>query len=126
MVKLLINCKSHDIAGLVFKLKNKNLDIIEEKEKCIEQYEEFIVDSLFKKIVPTFCQDIIALIVHLKIEKFNKYNEKVFNIYKTSKYNNFESYFQKAQYKINIIYTFSKMTETIFEEKKIQKINLGI
>ena len=108
MVKLLINCKSHDIAGLVFKLKNKNLDIIEEEEKCIEQYEEFIVDSLFKKIVPTFCQDIIALIVHLKIEKFNKYNEKVFNIYKTSKYNNFESYFQKAQYKKILYILFLK------------------
>ena len=123
--KLLINCKPHDIAGLVFKLKNIYPDIIKEKEKGIEQYEEFIVDSLFKKIVPTFCQDIIASIVHSKIEKFNKYNEKVFNIYKTSKYNNFESYFQKAQYKKNIIYTFSKMTETIFEEKKIYKNKFG-
>ena len=123
--KLLINCKPHDISGLVFKLKNKNPEIVKEKEKGIEQYEEYITDYIFKKIVPTFCQDIIASIVHSKIEKFNKYNEKVFNIYKTSKYNNFESYFQKAQYQKNIIYTFSKMTETIFEEKKIYKNKFG-
>ena len=121
--KLLINCKPHDIAGLVFKLKNSNPDMI--KEKGNEKYEEYIVDSIFKKIVPTFCQDIITSIVYAKIEKYNQYNEKVFNIYKSSKFNNFETFFQKAQYKKNIIYTFSKMTETIFEEKKIFKNKFG-
>ena len=90
--KLLINCKPHEIAGLFFKLKNENNnDIIKEKGK--EKYEEYMVNSIFKKIVPTFCQDIIASIVYSKIEKFNQYNEKVFNIYKSSKYNNFETFF---------------------------------
>ena len=121
--KLLINCKPHDIAGLVFKLKNENPEII--KEKGNEKYEEFMVDAIFKKIVPTFCQDIIASIVHSKIEKYNQYNEKVFNIYKSSKYNNFDSFFQKAQYQKNIIYTFSKMTETLFEEKIVYKNKFG-
>ena len=122
--KLLINCKPHDIAGLLFKLKNENQnDIIKEKGK--EKYEEYMVNSIFKKIVPTFCQDIIASIVYSKIEKFNQYNEKVFNIYKSSKYNNFETFFKNVQYKKNIIYTFSKMTSTVFEEKKIFKNKFG-
>jgi hypothetical protein len=122
--KLLINCKPHDIAGLLFKLKNENQnDIIKEKGK--EKYEEYMVNSIFKKIVPTFCQDIIASIVYSKIEKFNQYNEKVFNIYKSSKYNNFETFFKNVQNKKNIIYTFSKMTSTVFEEKKIFKNKFG-
>ena len=121
--KLLINCKPHDIAGLVFKLKNENPDIV--KEIGNERYEEFMVDSIFKKIVPTFCQDIVASIIHSKIQKYNIFNEKVFNIYKTSKYNNFDSFFQKAQYQKNVIYTFSKMTETLFEEKKVYKNKFG-
>ena len=122
--KLLINCKPHEIAGLFFKLKNENNnDIIKEKGK--EKYEEYMVNSILKKIVPTFCQDIMASIVYSKIEKFNLYTEKVINIYKASKYNNFEAFFKNMQSKKNVIYTFSKMTANVFEEKKIFKNKFG-
>jgi len=53
--KLWINCKPYDNAGLLFKLKNENMDdIIKEKGK--EKNEEYMINSIFKKIVPTFCK----------------------------------------------------------------------
>ena len=106
--KLLINCKEHQIESLIFKIKNdlkhKNRKINEElddpnlvKDK---RYEENIVIEIFKKIVPTFCQDIIASILNSNLpQEYNKYQEIILDIYKQCKYDNFNTYFRKLSSK---------------------------
>ena len=125
--KLLINCKEHQIESLIFKIKNdlkhKNRNINEElddpnlvKDK---RYEENIVIEIFKKIVPTFCQDIIASILNSNLpQEYNKYQEIILDIYKQCKYDNFNTYFRKLSSKKSVVYTFSKSTESILEEER--------
>ena len=128
--KLLVNCREHQIESLIFKLKNdlikKNNKEKEEKQdnNSLEsgKYEETMIKEVFNKIVPTFCQDIIASILNSNLPKeYNKYNDLVLEIYKQCKYDNFDEYFQKLPSKKNVIYTFSKSTENILEgDKQIQ------
>ena len=107
--KLLINCKQHNIEGLIFKIKNDKNKNEEWINKSILEYEENIIKKVFEKIVPTFCQDIIASMMTSKIDqKYNRIKDTILEIYKKSNYNNFESFFQKIESKKNIIYTFSK------------------
>ena len=115
--KLLINCKQHDIEGLIFKIKNDNPKLL--NDKGTNEYESFIIKEVFKKIVPTFCQDIIVSLMSSNISiKYNQFNEIIFDIYKKNSYNNFSSFFKSITLRKNIIYTFSKMTENLFEENK--------
>ena len=122
--KLLINCKQHDIEGLIFKIKTDNPAIL--KDKGTKDYENYIINEIFKKIVPTFCQDIIASIKYSNMNiKYSQYNELIYNIYKKTQYSNFTSFFRNIQQRRNIVYTFSKITENIFEEKKIIENKFG-
>ena len=124
--KLLINCKQHNIEGLIFKIKSElkndnNLD------KDAQEYETYIINEVFKKIVPTFCQDIMASLMSIKLDqKYKQMSDLVIEIYKKSQHNNFESFFQKIKLKKNIIYTFSKITEDIFDEEKNLENQFGI
>ena len=116
--KLLINCKQHNIEGLIFKIKNDRKNKNEELNANSPEYEDNIIKEVFKKIVPTFCQDIIASMITSNIEqKYNRIKEIILEIYKKSNYNNFESFFKKIESRKNIIYTFSKSTENLFEEE---------
>ena len=106
--KLMINCERHSIEGLIYKIKTE-----ESTEK-----ESKIVKVIFEKIVPTFCQDIIASIISSKMnKKYQDYNDMVLKIYQKNKCVNFESFFTKVKKRRNIIYTFSKITEEIIGEK---------
>ena len=123
--KLLINCKQHDIEGLIFKIKKDNPNIL--KQKGTIEYESLMIKEVFNKIVPTFCQDIIVSLKYSKISnKYSQLNEIVFDIYKKSVYNNFASFFQKINSQKNIIYTFSKANENIFEDNQSIKNIYGI
>jgi len=114
--KMLINCKLHNIEGLIFKVKNDNINN-EYFQGEHPDYEINLIKEVFKKIVPTFCQDIIASIISSNLNrKYNKFNEIVLNIYKNYHFNNFQSFFEKIKEKRNIIYTFSKITENLFNE----------
>ena len=74
--------------------------------------------EIFKKIVPTFCQDIIASIISSNIDKkYDEISELITKIYRESRYNNFYSFFENIKSMRNIIYTFSKITEIIFNEE---------
>ena len=123
--KLLINCKQHNIEGLIFKIKN---DQIKNKNNLNnENYEIFIIKEVFKKIVPTFCQDIIASMLSINFDQnYKQMNDLIIDIYKESQYNNFESFFEKIHLKKNIIYTFSKITEEYFNEEKNIENKFGI
>ena len=124
--KLLINCKFHDIEGLIFKIKNDKGNEEWIKKDDLE-YEKKMINEVLKKIVPTFCQDIIASMLYSNIEqKYNEIKNEILDIYKNSKHNNFESFFKKIEKRKNIIYTLSKSTENLFEEEdKIIKNKFG-
>ncbi len=122
--KLLINSKQHNIEGLIYKIKNEknNDNLINE-----QNYEMFMIKEVFKKIVPTFCQDIIASMMSIKLDqKYKAMNDLIIEIYKESRYNNFESFFKKIESKKNIIYTFSKTTEELFIEENSIENKYGI
>ena len=127
MEKLLINGKQHNIEGLIFKIKNdfsKNKIEIEEGE-----YENIITKEIFKKLVPTFCQDIMASMIYFKNEldqNYKEFNELVKDLYKESTHNNFEIFFKDLNSKKNIIYTFSKITENLFEKENDIENKYGI
>ena len=112
----LINCEQHNIEALIYKLKkeiNQNSSLNQDEKG----YELRIIKELFKKIVPTFCQDIIASMLSCQLDpKYNQYNQIIIEIYKESRRLNFESFFKKIESKKNIIYTFSKITEDIFDK----------
>ena len=110
--KLMINCQSHSIEGLIYKIKNEELADISDSK-----YEKMLIKKIFEKVTPTFCQDIIASIIFSKIDKkFREYNEIVLDIYQKKKCPNFNAFFEKIDLRKNIIYTFSKITEEIFNE----------
>jgi hypothetical protein len=107
---LMINCQRHSIEGLIYKIKTDESTERESK----------IVKKIFEKIVPTFCQDIIASIISSKMdEKYKDYNEMVLDIYQDKKCVNFETFFKRIELRRNIIYTFSKITEEIIGENII-------
>ena len=118
--KLLINCKLHNIEGLIFKIKNDENNELNENLELLkdENYEKNIIKKILNKIVPTFCQDIIASMMSCKLDqKYKEMNETVIEIYKNSLCNNLEEFLKKIESKRNIIYTFSKITEDLFTEK---------
>ena len=79
--KLLVNCERHNIEGLIFKIKNEN--IVKKNEP---QYEIKLIKEIFKKIVPTFCQDIIASIINSNYEvNYHQINDIVIKLYKEEK-----------------------------------------
>ena len=117
--KLLINCKLHNIQGLKFRIKNDKLKKKNEEwiKKDGQEYEDEMIKEVLKIIVPTFCQDIIASMIYSNIDqKYNRIKEDILEIYKDSKYNNFDSFFKKIESRKNIIYTFSKSSEGLFED----------
>jgi hypothetical protein len=125
--KLIINCKQHNIEALIFKIKNdlKNKGNEDNKEenwifKEGPEYEEKMNKEVLKKIVPIFCQDIIASIQILekKLKKYSKLKDIIIDIYKKVNCNNFESFFKKIEMRKNIIYTFSKVNENLFQADK--------
>ena len=108
--KLLINSKKHNIEGLIFKIKNDLLDKNgrEERNNNGEEnwinkegpyYEENMNKEILKKIVPTFCQDIIAsiLILEKKLKKYDKLKKIILDIYKNSNHSNFEKIRKKKK-----------------------------
>ena len=119
--KLLINCEQHDIEGLIFRIKNSY------KDNKNNDYELFIIKEIFKKIALTFCQDIIVSILSSNLEnKYNQIKEIILDIYKNNRHNNFSSFFENIKLRKNIIYTFSKTSEYLFEENKTIKNKFGV
>ena len=49
----------------------------------------------------------------------------IIEIYKKSIHSNFESFFKNIEMRRNVIYTFSKITETLFEKDKIIENKFG-
>ena len=121
--QLLINCKLHNIEGLLFKIKNNLKEKMKDNQEFFKEdnpdYEKTIIKECLEKIVPTFCQDIIASLIFCKFDqKYKDTKETIIEIYKKYFCNNFESFFKKIESKKNIIYTFSKTNEELIKENQ--------
>ena len=111
---LLINCKINDIEYLIYKIKNNNKD-----KKLINGpgYELNLREKVFKKIAPTFCQDIIASLLCSDLDReYSLMNKIIIDIYKDSRFYNFKSFINKIESNKHIIYTFSKIKENLFKD----------
>ena len=129
--RLLIDCKLHNIEGLIFKIKNNLKEKVKNNEEFFKEgnpeYETTVIKECLLKIVPTFCQDIIASLMYCKFDqKYKDMKETILNIYKQHFCNNFEAFFKKLESKKNIIYTFSKTNEELFKEKEEIENKFGV
>ena len=108
--ELLINCTNDEIEGLIYKICNENPDKIKD--------EGFIEDEILKRIVPTFCQDIIASVKYsgFNIGKNASFAKKIIKFYKEKEINNFEQFLKKIKKDKNVIYTFSHLLDLVIPE----------
>ena len=129
--RLLVNCKLHNIEGLIFKSKNNLKQNMKENKELFKEnnpeYEKVIIKECLNKIVPTFCQDIIASLIFCKFDpKYKDMKQMMIDLYKKNFCNNFEAFFKKIESKKNIIYTFSKTNEDIIKENQEIENKFGI
>ena len=109
--ELLINCTTDEIEGLIYKICNENPDKAKD--------EKFIEDEILKRIVPTFCQDIIASVKYsgFAIGKNAPFAKKIIKLYKEKEINNFAQFLQKVNKDKNVIYTFSHILDLVITEE---------
>ena len=101
-----------EVRGLVF-IANK---------KKIKKKEE-IIEFILNKIVPTFTEDMIIYIEKFDFKRnyYNRYYENIIQIYKKNYRYNLYDYLEKTKNRMVIMYTFSSISDKIFENN--QKIN---
>ena len=64
------------------------------------KYEKILIELVFNKIAPIFCQDIIASILSSNYDsKYHLMNEIIIKAYKKYSYINFELFFEKIEKK---------------------------
>ena len=137
----LINCDSEEIKGIVFQIseilkkeksrksKDNNLEKDDEFENSIINTEtnddnNFFENNLniykkkiFKKIIPTFSQDLIFFSKNSDFaqkykEEFNTITKIFFK--KQHQHKNLKSYLEKIDYNKHIIYTFSNILDSLY------------
>ena len=126
--KILINCAQNNIEVLLFRLKNIIANKFIENNLYNDEYEKMIIKNIVKKIVPVFCENIITSLKNNKNNidiKFKKINDIFIEAYNECHCINFEQFFKNLNSKKNIIYTFSKIEEDVFDGKKELKNNFG-
>ena len=109
---LMINCNSDEIEGLIYKISNKYKDKKDDNK--------FIENEVFKILVPTFCQDIIASVKYSGFATGNNAEraKKILDIYKQREINNFSQFLEKMKKDKNVIYTFSNIYDIFIPEDK--------
>ena len=110
--KQLLNCNEDEINGIIYKSNSNNL--------------EEIKLEIFKKIVPTFSQNLIILqIIHFLLYK-NTHN-KILDIYNSTEHRNLKLFLKNIKNFKYIIYTFShnlNIPEIEIENEKFGAKNL--
>ena len=109
---LMINCNSDEIEGLIYKISNQFKDKKDDND--------FIENEIFKTLVPTFCQDIIASIKYSGFATGENAEraKKILEIYKQREINNFTQFLEKMKKDKNVIYTFSNIYDIFMPEEK--------
>ncbi len=96
----LVNCDKEEILGIAFSNKDSNEDVIQKE--------------IFKKIVPTFSQDIL---VAAKVSTFDEKNpgilNQIFDIYNEGDHSNLSNFLEKTNSQMNVVYTFSSILGNI-------------
>ena len=117
---ILINFIKSSIEGLLFKITNTIIKNDEKLKIDDKDYEKIIIKEIFNKIIPKNCQNLILLLEYFKNEidiKYKEINEILIDICKKFKYDNLKQFFKNLPSKKNIIYSFSKIEENIFEDE---------
>ena len=109
---LMINCNRDEIEGLIYKICNKFQDKKDDNN--------FIENEIYKIVVPTFCQDIIASVKYSGFALGNNSERAkiIFDIYKKREINNFSQFLEKMEKDKNVIYTFSNIYDIFIPEEK--------
>ena len=109
--KQLLNCNKEEIDGIIYKSNSNNL--------------EEIKLEIFKKIVPTFSQD---LIIFTSNSFFASYYQddytKILDIYNTSEHRNLKLFLQNLRNFKYVIYTFSHILD--FPDLEIKNEKFGL
>ena len=75
-----------------------------------------IVKFILNKIVPTFTEDLIIILQKFGFKaKHNFYYENIISIYKANYRYNLKNFIEKTEKKLSIIYTFSFINDSLFE-----------
>ena len=122
---VLINCGLEEIEGLIYKIINdkKNAEFLQDKTK--KEKEDFIVEEVYKVIVPTFCQDIIASVKYSGFEARNRPHANIiYDIYRKSARNNFEHFLKDSTKSKAIIFTFSNTSGELLNNRILGKNNI--
>ena len=110
--KELLNCDLEEIQGIVYKCKQNEKEL------------NHILLEVFKKLIPTFSQDIIAF---TNISMLNKAH-KDFIIQEYNKINNtsLNNFLKETMSMKNVIYTFSNILEPFIIKEIIETKNFGL
>ena len=104
---------NEEVRGLVY-LSSK--DGLNEKNE--------IIKFILNKISPTFTEDLIIIMKKFGFQaKYNFYYENIINIYKNNYRYNLKNFIEQTDKKLSIIYTFSFINDSLFENKKEEVIN---
>ena len=109
---LMLNCNRDEIEGLIYKISNKY------KNKNVDN--KYIENEIFNKLVPTFCQDIIASVKYSGVISGDNSEraKNILEIYKRREINNFSQFLEKMKKDKNVIYTFSNIYDIFITEEK--------
>ena len=99
---------NEEVRGLVY-LSSKN-GITSKNE---------IIKFILNKISPTLTEDLIIIMQKFGFKaKYNFYYENIINIYKNNYRYNFKNFIEQTDKKLSIIYTFSFINDSLFENNE--------
>ena len=98
---------NEEIRGLVYIASKKGI-----KEK--DDFFKFVLN----KIVPTFTEDIMIIINSFGFKaKYDLYYENILDIYRSNYKCNIKDFIENNSYNLSIIYTFSFINDSLFQNK---------
>ena len=112
LFNMLIIKDIQEIAGMIYKIISKmNLN-----DKSVLAKKDYIIEEIYKILVPTFSQDLIVSVKYSNFERKNKKLAKyIYKIYKEKSRYNFNDFLSKIDNNNMkyIIYTFSNISDLI-------------
>ncbi len=111
--KQLLNCNKDEIDGIIFNSNMKNLDDMKEE--------------VFKKIVPTFSQDLIIFASNsIFASKYPDDFKTILSIYNSTEHRNLNLFLKNMKNSKNVIYTFSHILEALMKGLEVNNEIYGI
>jgi len=122
----------YNLSKLMIFTENQIKWVIKEILEALTKNEKKINDNnieveLYKKIVPLFCQDIIASVKYSSFEQeYKETAQLIYELYKKIRIDNFSEFINKRKKNKNIIYTFSNIfdSENFIPKEKVDKFEI--